>query len=160
MVDGPRLIRLLADEGVTDIVWLPDSTLGSWEEAILSEPRLRLTRVCREGEAWGIAAGLWIGGRTPVVVIQNTGFFESGDALRNVLYDLGLPIFSLVGYRSYLLSGSRDTARRFTEPLVSAWDLEPVLVVSDDDLPRVAAHYRRAISEHRHAVVLIAEGPG
>jgi hypothetical protein len=31
--------------------------------------------------------------------MQTTGLFESGDALRNVLFDLSLPIYSLIGVR-------------------------------------------------------------
>ena len=73
--------------------------------------KLSLVRVCREGEAWTIAAGLYLGGQRPLVVIQNTGLFESGDALRNVLFDLGLPLFALIGYRNYLVPDSPDTAR-------------------------------------------------
>ncbi len=46
--------------------------------------RYALVRVCREGEAWEVAAGLHLGGATPLVMIQCTGLFESGDAIRNV----------------------------------------------------------------------------
>ena len=58
---------------------------GNLEPALHATPGLTLVRVCREGEAWAIAAGLWIGGARPLVVIQNTGLFESGDSLRNAL---------------------------------------------------------------------------
>jgi len=57
---------------------------------------LTLLRVCREGEAWPLAAGLHLGGQSPLVIMQVTGLFESGDALRNVLFDLKLPIFAIL----------------------------------------------------------------
>jgi sulfopyruvate decarboxylase TPP-binding subunit len=121
---------------------------------------LKLVRVCREGEAWAIAAGLWIGGARPVVVIQNTGLFESGDSLRNVLFDLGLPLYALIGYRSYLIEGSTDSARRFTEPVLDAWGVDRVLVESDDDLPRLAEHMQTCGQAGRAGIALIAEGRG
>jgi sulfopyruvate decarboxylase TPP-binding subunit len=121
---------------------------------------LRLVRVCREGEAWVVAAGLHLGGRTPIVVIQCTGLFESGDALRNVLFDLGLPLVALVGYRSFLLEGSTDTARKFTEPFLSAWGLENVLLKTDDDLARFEDLYRQCRERGRPGIGLIAEGRG
>src|SRR6185295_3291634 len=100
------LVRL----GITHVVWLPDSAIGPWERALDRPGTLELVRVCREGEAWAIAAGLYLGGRRPLVMIQNTGLFESGDALRNVLFDLRLPLQAVVGYRSYLVPNSPDSA--------------------------------------------------
>ncbi len=116
--------------GLTHIVWLPDSAMGPWETAILATPSLELVRVCREGEAWAVAAGLHLGGKRPLVAIQNTGLFESGDAMRNVLFDLRLPLFSLIGYRSYLVENSPDTAKQFTEPILRAWGVDYVLIDS------------------------------
>src|ERR1043165_7526466 len=93
---------MLASLGITHVVTVPDSTIGPWQQAIEASGRTKLVRVCREGEAWGVAGGLALGGASPLVMIQCTGFFESGDALRNVVHDWKLPIPSLIGYRSYL----------------------------------------------------------
>jgi sulfopyruvate decarboxylase TPP-binding subunit len=93
-----------------------------------------------------------------VVVIQNTGLFESGDALRNVLFDLRLPLVALVGYRSYLVPNSADTARRFTEPILDAWGLDYVLISASDELPKMAEHFRACLAASRPGVVLVAEG--
>src|SRR5262245_47386202 len=95
MLDGPSVVAALVEGGVTHLVWIPDSELGLWEDAILAEPRLQLVRVCREGEAIAVAAGLLIGGKRPIVLIQCTGFFEAGDALRNFVHDLKLPLFQI-----------------------------------------------------------------
>ena len=97
MFSGEQISSLLEELGVTHVITVPDSTIGRWESAIERSPRVRLVRVCREGEAWQVAAGLHLGGATPVVMIQCTGLFESGDALRNALHDWKLPIFSIIG---------------------------------------------------------------
>ena len=144
--------------GFTHVVWVPDSAMGPWERALQRPGTLELVRVCREGEAWAIAAGLYLGGRRPLVVIQNTGLFESGDALRNVLFDLRLPLVALVGYRSYLVPNSADTARRFTEPILDAWGLDYVLISASDELPKMAEHFRACLAAARPGVVLVAEG--
>ncbi|HEY1598133.1 MAG TPA: thiamine pyrophosphate-binding protein [Pirellulales bacterium] len=160
ILPSAAVVATLEDLGLTHIVWLPDSALGPWESALLTSKQLSLVRVCREGEAWTIAAGLFLGGQRPLVVIQNTGLFESGDALRNVLFDLGLPLFALIGYRNYLVANSLDTARRFTEPVLRAWGLEYVLIDSPDALPRLAEHYRACQAAGRPGVALVAEGKG
>ena len=160
MLSGPQIVATLAELGVTHVVWLPDSMLGGWETTLAQSPDLKLLRVCREGEAWTLAAGLHLGGCRPLVVIQNTGLFESGDALRNVLFDMRLPLYALVGYRSYLIENSPDTARRFTEPVLAAWGLDHVLIERPDQASQLAEHYRGCRSAGRPGVALLAEGRG
>src|SRR5262245_34334553 len=121
MFTSAEIVETLRDLVVTHVVWLPDSELGEWEAALDSDPLITLVRVAREGEAWPLAAGLALGGRRPILVMQTTGFFESGDALRNVVFDLGVPLYAIIGHRSYLIPDSRDTARRFAEPILTAW---------------------------------------
>lgn len=154
-----QVAELVIGLGITHVVWLPDSALGPWEHALDRPGTLELVRVCREGEAWAIAAGLHLGGRRPLVMIQNTGLFESGDAMRNVLFDLGLPLPAVIGYRSALIPGSTDSARRFTEPVLDAWGIEYVVVSHPDELPRMAEHLEQCRAAGKPGVVLLAEGP-
>ena len=156
---GAQVGALLRDCGVTHVVTVPDSTLGQWE-ADIEASGIRLVRVCREGEAWALAAGLFLGGALPLVMIQCTGFFESGDALRNVLHDWQLPIPSIIGYRSYLSQETLpgDTCLRFTEPLLAAWQLEYRLVSRPEDFEVMADHLRLSLAERKPGVVLVAEG--
>jgi sulfopyruvate decarboxylase TPP-binding subunit len=117
---GPIVATALEAAGFTHVVWVPDSHIGTWEDALLASP-LKLIRACREGEAVAIAAGLMLGGGSPVVMIQCTGFFEAGDAMRNVVYDLGLPLKLIVGVRSWRAFSegkSADSAARLAEPMV------------------------------------------
>jgi sulfopyruvate decarboxylase TPP-binding subunit len=158
MFSGTQFAAELSGMGITHVVWLPDSTLGQWEEALSTAPGLRLIRVCREGEAWVIAAGLYLGGARPLVMIQCTGLFESGDSLRNALYDYGLPLFAVVGYRSALNPAATDSARTFTEPNLKSWGLDYRLIERPEQLPELRAHYTACHEARRPGVVLIAEG--
>jgi phosphonopyruvate decarboxylase len=155
---GPEIATLLSELGVTDVIWIPDSALGAWESGFEQSPELRLLRVCREGEAWPLAAGLLLGGRQPVLLMQTTGLYESGDALRNVLYDLRLPVFAVIGARSWLVEDSRDSAKRFASRLLEAWQLNWTLIASEADKPKLAEHYRHCQAERMAGAVLIAEG--
>lgn len=125
MIDGPAVVAALEAAGFTHLVWLPDSHLGTWDDA-LQKSRLAPVRACREGEAVAIAAGLMLGGARPLVAIQCTGFFEAGDAVRNVVHDLKLPLKLLVGVRSWRAAAegkSKDNCPHFTDKLVRAWEL-------------------------------------
>ena len=160
MFTGTQIVETLNEMEITHVVWVPDSTIGEWETALRESDRIELVGVCREGEAWALAAGLSLGGANPLVMIQCTGLFESGDALRNVLYDYRLPLFALIGYRSYLNQSSLpgDTAMQFAEPLLKAWKLDYVLVDTSDKRELIAAHYHRCRTEGRAGAILLAEG--
>jgi sulfopyruvate decarboxylase TPP-binding subunit len=160
MLDGPSVVAALKECGVTHVVWIPDSLTGTWESALAADPDLTLIRVCREGEAIAVAGGLLLGGRRPVVVIQCTGLFEAGDSLRNFLYDLKLPLFLLIGVRSYHAhrqGKSADTCPIFTEPILRAWQVPYVVLEERHTAADLAAAYRKAQAENRAGAVLLPE---
>lgn len=160
MFTGEQIAGLFVEIGATHVLTVPDSTIGQWEQAIEQRSELRLVRVCREGEAWGIAAGLYLGGARPIVMIQCTGLFESGDALRNVVHDWHLPIYSVIGYRSYLNQDTLpgDTCLTFTEPILDAWKLDYRLVTSSGQLSMIGEHAAQCFAGNRAGAALIAEG--
>jgi sulfopyruvate decarboxylase TPP-binding subunit len=159
MFTGPEIVAALVEAAITHVVWVPDSTTGPWEVALEASQHLELIRVCREGEAWPLAAGLHLGGKNPLVMIQTTGLFESGDALRNVLFDLKLPICSLIGVRNELVAASRDSAKLFAGPIVAAWGIDHVWIREPADKPKLAEHVRICRRTGRPGAVLLAEGP-
>jgi sulfopyruvate decarboxylase subunit alpha len=159
MFSGDEIGPLMKRLGITHVVTVPDSTIGQWETGIESAG-ISLVRVCREGEAWTIAGGLYLGGASPLVLIQCTGLFESGDALRNVIHEWKLPIYSIVGYRSYLNQDSLpgDTSLVFTEPILAAWKMDVRLITKPGQLSEIEEHYRSCQGASRAGVTLLAEG--
>jgi sulfopyruvate decarboxylase subunit alpha len=144
--------------GITHVVWVPDSEIGGLERHL--DPSIRLVRACREGEAIAIAAGLMLGGAQPAVVVQCTGFFEAGDAFRNVVKDLKLPLFLLIGHRNRtaFLGGRRnDSAAQYLEPLLSAWELTYAVLEPDGDPAVIGELYGRSQVGGLAAAVVIAE---
>ena len=160
MFSGEQIATLFVHLGITHVVTIPDSTLGQWDRALEETESLRVVRVCREGEAWEVAAGLHLGGATPMVMIQCTGLFESGDALRNVLHDWKLPIFAIIGYRSYLNQDTipGDTCLVFTEPVLDAWRIDYRLIADASGLATIREHYEACREASKPGVALIAEG--
>jgi sulfopyruvate decarboxylase subunit alpha len=159
MFSGPEIVALLEDIGVSHVIWVPDSTTGPWESDLEASARLTLVRVCREGEAWPLAAGLYLGGKSPLIIMQSTGLFESGDALRNVVFDLKVPVFALIGIRNGLVEASRDSAKTFAEPILHAWGVASVAIRSPSDKKLLASHYQSCQTAGRAGVAIFAEGP-
>jgi sulfopyruvate decarboxylase TPP-binding subunit len=160
MLDGPTVAAAFKECGITHVVWIPDSELGRWERALSSDRDLKLIRVCREGEAMAVAGGLILGGKRPIVLIQCTGLFEAGDALRNVVHDLKLPLFLIVGLRSYYAhreGKSRDTCPIFAEPILQAWRIPYTLFERQQTAADLTAAYQQAQSDKRAGAILLAE---
>ena len=121
-----KIIDELKKWDVTHVIGLPDNGSAKLYEKLRGEPEINVISVTREGEAFAIASGLYVGGKQPVVLIQNTGFLESGDAIRGTAVNMEIPLVTLIGYRGYqtLRPESRlhsDSAATFLEPTLKAW---------------------------------------
>src|SRR3954470_21992593 len=144
--------------GVTDIVWLPDSETNWLYLLMQAEPSVRLGGRSREGPACSIAAGLAAGGRKPMILIQNTGMMESGDSIRGWLLGLNIPVVLMVGYRGWTRHGvTTDTAATYTERFLMAFGLNYYLVESDADAERIGVAFAEAERTSRPVVVLVGD---
>src|SRR5579859_7150768 len=156
-ISGPEMLRRLKAAGITHIIWLPDSESSELYHLVQADPDLTLVPVCREGESFAIAAGLLLGGKHPVVLIQSTGFFESGDSIRGIALWLRMPLPILVGYRGWQPEGRpQDSAALFLEPILDAWRIPYQLLRDDRDLDRLDQAIDFARAESRPVAVLIA----
>ena len=133
-----RLLSKIKASGVTHVVGLPDNGSRALFACLENDPDTDVIGVTREGEAFAIAAGLFAAGKQPMVLVQNTGLLESGDAFRGTLFNMGFPVLMLIGYRGYESLGKEegkvDTAASFLEPTLAAWEIPYRLIQGDDQL--------------------------
>ncbi len=152
------VMRQMKTNGVTDIVWLPDSETNWLYLLMKADPDLRLIGVTREGHACSIAAGLFAGGRKPMILIQNTGMLESGDSIRGWLMGLNVPVVLMVGYRGYTRHGViTDTVAHYTERFLMAFDIPFYLVENDADSDRISIAFAQAERTQKPVVVLVGD---
>lgn len=153
-----RVLQQFIECGVTHIVWLPDSEAAAMYKAIVATPQLKLVPVAREGEAIAVAAGLLAGGARPIVQIQSTGYYESGDSVRGLALDLHLPLLLLLGYRGYKAHEKMmDSAAVFLAPTLDTWGIPHQVVADDSHVGRIGDQYRLAQQQSSPAAVLIGE---
>ncbi|MCH8898471.1 MAG: hypothetical protein IIC33_09305, partial [Chloroflexi bacterium] len=109
------VLNEMKKNGVSHVIWLPDSETNWLYMLMQEEPSLDLIAVSREGQAFSTAAGLSVGGKKPIILIQNTGMMESGDSLRGWGMGMNIPVVMMVGYRGYTRHGvNQDTAATYT----------------------------------------------
>jgi sulfopyruvate decarboxylase subunit alpha len=86
--------------GSRDVVYVPDNplshVLGEFETKFRD---VRLVLATREEEAFGIAAGLYLGGRLPTVMLQSSGLGNSLNAITSLLIPYQMPVLIVVSMR-------------------------------------------------------------
>jgi len=153
-----KIIAELKKCGITHIVCLPDGETQFLYDAITSRSDFALVPVCREGEAIAIAAGLILGGKVPVVLHQNTGFFESGDSVRGSALDLHLPLLLFIGYRGWRHNSPlTDSAAVFIEPVLDAWGIKHYLMETDEDVGIISLAWKEAHENQKPVAILIGK---
>lgn len=159
MLSSEKIVQAFEKEGVTHVVGVPDNGSRALFERLWAHPNIEVILTSREGEAFGLASGLYLGGATPLVLIQNTGFFEAGDAFRGTAYNMGLPIVMLVGYRGYRTmepdAPRVDTAATFFEPTLKAWQVPYTAMHEDGDIEQIPAAFTKARETSLPTAVLI-----
>ena len=159
MLSSQKIVQAFEKEGVTHVVGVPDNGSRALFERLWAHPNIEVILSSREGEAFGLASGLYLGGATPLVLIQNTGFFEAGDAFRGTAYNMGLPIVMLVGYRGYKTmepdAPRVDTAATFFEPTLKAWQVPYTAMHEDGDIEQIPAAFTKARETSLPTAVLI-----
>ena len=166
---GP-LARTLVDElerqSVSHVVGIPDNASAALFRLLADHSSIELLTVTREGEAFAVASGLWLGGAKPLVLIQNTGFLESGDSLRGTAVRMGVPLVCLVTYRGYaklppkqsdgvMTRADVDSVAVVTEPTLDAWRVPYELYRSDADISRVRRAFEQANELSRPVALLL-----
>ncbi len=152
------IVEAFKQNGVTHVITIPDSETNYLYELMRQQPWLDVIPAAREGETFAIAFGLFVGGKMPVCLIQNTGMLESGDAIRGYALDAGFPLVFFVGYRGWTRRGKiTDSVARYTEPFLHAFGINYYLVEQNDDGPRISLAFEEARETRRPVAVLIGD---
>ena len=152
------VLEQMKKNGVTHVVWLPNSETNWLFVLMEADPSLTLVGVNREGLAFSAASGIYAGGKTPLILIQNTGLMESGDSMRGWAMQMEVPVVLMVGYRGYTRHGvNTDTAATYTERFLNAFNIQYYLVEQDSDAERISIAFAEAKRTKRPVAVLVAD---
>lgn len=151
-----KIIAELTKCGFDYAVTVPDDDSRRLYHRLQSQPGFRLISACREGEVIAIAVGLMLGGKSPLVLIQNTGFYESGDSLRGLAIDLKLPMVLLIACRGWKSHAPMtDSAAIYIRPVLDGWGIKHHLVESDSDVSRISLALNEAKKSQKPVAVLL-----
>ena len=160
LLDGRALIGAMREAGLRTVVALPDITTSAgllWP--ISKEPDINLVRICKEDEGVSICAALALCRKRSALLMQQTGLFDSLNAVRGIAMEYKLPVCMFVG----LLGKepgvpppqNKKYSVRVVQPVLDVMEVPTLCVEDNEDIARIAPAVDRAYAESRPLVVLL-----
>ena len=101
MLTGATFAGLLHQQGFAFATGVPCSLIEDLISTLQRDERLPYVPAVREDVAVGLAAGAWLAGRRPIVLMQNSGLGTSMNALASMALMYGIPTLLMVTWRGY-----------------------------------------------------------
>jgi sulfopyruvate decarboxylase alpha subunit len=130
----------LWDGGCREVVYVPDNPLSHILAALARDhPLVRATPATREEEAVGIAAGLYLGGAKPALLMQSSGLGNTLNAVGSLLVAFQIPVVMMISMRGD--PGEWNSAQvpmgRAVAPVLDALGVPRLSVEREDDAREV-----------------------
>jgi sulfopyruvate decarboxylase TPP-binding subunit len=133
-------LKSLLDSGIDFAACLPDSAFQELYVPLSAQEGVDYIQVANEGDGVGICMGAWMGGKKPVLVMENTGFAVTPYALMRGPIPFGVPMLLLIAHR-----GGFHDQRWFSVPM--GWGTMPLL-----DAMRISYEYVTETDKIRDAI--------
>jgi sulfopyruvate decarboxylase TPP-binding subunit len=145
----------LATRGFGPYFGTPCGVLAPLSEAISRSDGV--TTIPREDNAVGVAAGVSLSGRSPVVLMQNSGFGQSVNAIASLVLPYGIPILFIVSVRGVPPDSTAENKGMgiLTRPICGVLGLRTVDLDSTADAAEVAALLAEEVIDRREPAVLL-----
>lgn len=165
-ISASACVKALTRNQVDHVVTVPDWIQLSLHDRLNKGVEgIRVINACNENQVVTVAAGLTIGGKRPLVMMQNQGLYNCFNSLRAVCLDAHIPMVFLVGQFGrefsnigHPTSESARTMVRIAEPFLQSIDVPFHILDKEEDLLKIDQAYEQA-QEQRTAVVLLVGAP-
>ena len=161
---GGSIIAAIKASRIEFVISVPDiMTSEGLLRPLAQDKALRLIRVCKEDEGIGICAGLAYSGRRALLLIQQTGMFDSINAIRGVAVEYGLPICMMVGLLEKEPGTPPMQSKRYgvriVEPILDAMGIPFHEIEEEADVGKIAPAIEDAYARSHPVVLLIGRKP-
>jgi sulfopyruvate decarboxylase TPP-binding subunit len=158
-VPAEAIVNEIEALGITHVINVPDTHQKSVLALLARRTHPTLVTACTEDEAIGINAGLWVGGKQPMLLIQNTGLLASINCVKGIAMDAGIPTFMLVGLfsRDVTKTPSDDPKRVINRisPTLDTWEIPWYPLEEPEQIGAIAEAYQQSLDTRGPTVVLV-----
>lgn len=163
-LSGAAIIQAIKASNIGIVVSVPDITTSAgllWP--IARDPSLRHIRVCKEDEGVSICCALSYCDRRAALVIQNTGFFDSVNAIRAIGVEYKHPLFMIIGLQGaepeLIPDRSAKYSVRIVGPMLDVMGIERHWLRETADAAAIPPAVERAYAESRPVAFVIGRSP-
>lgn len=164
-VDGKKIVIAMLTSKVKVVASVPDTTT---KEGILlpltKMPNVQVVDVCKEDEGISICSALSYCNVRAVMLMQQTGFFDSiNNIVRNAIV-FERPVVMMIGMLGWKEQVKNEDNPRFyvrvVEPLIKALGIDYICVDTDDDIPLIKRGINNAYEKSKPFIILLNNGAG
>jgi sulfopyruvate decarboxylase subunit alpha len=151
-----RIVEILEEEGIDCVCSVPCVLLKGLLEGIENSPITHIP-ITREEEGVGVAAGVALAGKKPVLIMENSGLGNCINALLSLTRPYKLPLVLLISQRD---SSGEETSvlrpmNKATPKLLEILRVTTCRLKSRDDLIKLRKKIRKAFHNQRIEAVLL-----
>ena len=158
-LDPRAMLEGIRAADVTHVVTVPDTHQKTLLDLLAVSRTPELVTVCTEDEAMGVNLGLFMGGKRPMLLIQNSGFYAAMNTVRGLSLDPRVPACLLIGEfsRDSALAPADHASRlvHLLEPTLRTWEIPYHRLDHPDDLPAIPEAMARACRERGPVALLV-----
>jgi sulfopyruvate decarboxylase subunit alpha len=101
ILDSGKFAAALKARGYTFVAGVPCTWLKGVIEALRADASIDYVGAPSEAAAVGIAAGAWLAGKTPAVLMQNNGLVNCMDVVSSLVQLYRIPLLMVVTWRGH-----------------------------------------------------------
>ena len=133
------LYEVIRNSGIDLILSLPCIMLKGLLKIIEERNDIQHIPITREEEGVGIAAGAYLGGKTPAILMQNSGLGNSVNAIKSLLQLYRIPVILIMSHRG--AEGEKIVAQipmgKLTPNLLDLLDIKKIIIDSMEKIKEI-----------------------
>ncbi len=152
-----KLYDAIKDSGINLILSLPCIMLKGLLQLIEEKNEIQHISITREEEGVGIAAGAYLGGKTPAILMQNSGLGNSVNAIKSLLQLFKIPVIFIMSHRG--AEGEKILAQipmgQLTPDLLDLLKIEKFIIDSKEKIKIIKNTVEQSKSSEISAGILL-----
>ena len=152
-----KLYDAVKQSGINLLLSVPCAMIKGLLKVIDDKNEITHLSVTREEEGVGIAAGAYLGGKIPALLMQNSGLGNSINAIKSLLELYEIPIIFIMSHRG--AEGEKILAQipmgQSTLSLLKCIDLEYIIIDSEDKIDNMIQAVKKAQDSKRSTAIVL-----
>lgn len=154
------LLAEIKAAGIELVVSVPDSIFRPLYFLIREDPDIELLTVGNEGAGACICGGAWLGGRRPLLLMENSGLRVASEFLARLGMSFGIPVLIAMSHRGTMGDGNWWAINHGVtmEPVLRALRIPSVHLSCPEDIPGSFRKARKTQQASLFPVAVVVSG--